>query len=167
MTSEFSRLFALSDASSVTRHVALEASEAQCAALAARFGVLSIKSCTADVAIAPHSSGYHITGYIKGAVEQGCGVTGAPVVGPVEKPLNTLLWTGEIEGDLDMLEEAYQVEEIEPIEGDEFDLGELCAQHFGVAIDPFPRAEGVSFDANVPQKKTNPFSVLAQLKDKA
>jgi uncharacterized metal-binding protein YceD (DUF177 family) len=164
---EFSRPIALSQAHDHAVEEALEALPDECGALAKRFDVRSISSVSAQLHVAPHAQGFCVTGVVTADVVQTCVVTGEAVAAHVEAPINVLLWTQEVEGDLDMLEEAYGVDDIEPIESDDYDLGEMSAQYLALAIDPFPRKKGASLDAILPQRKTNPFSVLSQLKDKA
>lgn len=164
---EFSRMFELADASDRARNMTLAADAGESKALAARFNVKKVTNLAAALTVAPHAKGYLVTGDVEADVEQVCGITSAPVHTHCVSQINVLLWTYEVEGELEMLEDAYEVDNIDPISQTEFDIGELAAQYFGLAIEPFPRAEGASLDAILPQEKANPFSVLAQLKDKA
>lgn len=166
ITPEFSRVFELADASERARELDIAADDAQCAALAKRFQVTKVNTLKANLTLAPHSEGTLVTGHVEGKVEQPCGITGARVDSEVRSDINVLLWTGDVNGDLELLEEAYGVDDIDVIAETSIDVGELAAQYFGLAIDPFPRAEGASLDAILPQERANPFSVLAQLKDK-
>lgn len=164
---EFSRPIALSQAHEHAVEHSLTALPEECTALAERFAVRSIANVSAQLRLAPHAQGFCITGAVVADAIQTCVITGEAVQMQVNAPINVLLWTQEIDGDLDLLEEAYGVDDIEPIDADDYDLGEMAAQYLALAIDPFPRKEGASLDAILPQTKTNPFSVLAQLKDKA
>ena len=56
----------------------------------------------------------------------------------------------------------------EEIDRTRYDLAAPLLEEFSLAIDPYPRAPGVAFDAPVKEKDTkeNPFSVLKSLKSK-
>lgn len=52
----------------------------------------------------------------------------------------------------------------EPLEGDSVDVGELLAQQFGLALDPYPRAPGAEFAAADDSAPARPFAALAALR---
>lgn len=52
----------------------------------------------------------------------------------------------------------------EPLEGDSVDVGELLAQQFGLALDPYPRAPGAAFAAADDPAPARPFAALAALR---
>jgi len=157
----------LSAASEKAQTVVFAANDAQCSALAKRFDLKGLRDFDAKFEVSPHIQGYQIEGTASAEVTQLCVISGADVVSRTTAPINMLLWSAPIDGELDALEEAYQVDEIEPIEDSIYDLGELAAQYLGLAIDPFPRAHGASLNAEVSQNSSSPFSILQQLKDKA
>ena len=77
----------------------------------------------------------------------------------------------EADVDVDALEDGPP----EPVIDDKVDLGEAIAQHLALAIDPYPRAEGVSLAsvmsaledmASEPMTENGPFAALAKLKQK-
>jgi uncharacterized metal-binding protein YceD (DUF177 family) len=58
----------------------------------------------------------------------------------------------------------------EPFEGDTLDLGEIAAEELSLALEPYPRADGVELsDMSDTDRESldrpNPFSVLATLKE--
>jgi uncharacterized metal-binding protein YceD (DUF177 family) len=57
-------------------------------------------------------------------------------------------------------------EELEILADDRLDLGELVTQHFSLALDPYPRKSGVSFDGYRTDKgpPTAAFAALSELK---
>lgn len=167
VTPEFSKIFALSLANDHAETVTLDAGEDARLDLALRFDVRAIASFSATLNVAPHAQGFSVTGAVNAEIVQACVITGDHVPAKLEAPINVLLWTQDVDGDLEMLEEAYGVDNIEQIDSEDYDLGEMCAQYLALAIEPFPRKEGASLDAILPQRRSNPFSVLAQLKDKA
>ncbi|MFC0282982.1 DUF177 domain-containing protein [Camelimonas abortus] len=57
-----------------------------------------------------------------------------------------------------------RVEDIEPIIDDRIDLGALAAEYLSLAIDPWPRRPGASFDWKDPEDGDSPFAALRRLK---
>ncbi len=56
----------------------------------------------------------------------------------------------------------------EEIDSTRFDLAAPLLEEFSLAIDPYPRAPGVAFDApaTTEDPPENPFAVLGKLKEK-
>lgn len=165
--SEFSWVFDLITANEHAVAVSQNASETEMAALAKRFDVRAMEAMEAQLTVTPHALGYHVTGEVGARVHQTCALSGAPLVNTAKARINFLAVSMEIDVDLDSVEEAYEVNEAALVEGHEIDLGELAAQYLALAIDPFARKDGAALDPSVAGEKHNPFSVLAQLKDKA
>ena len=65
---------------------------------------------------------------------------------------------------------AWDEEEIDVLEGESIDLGELVAQTIATAIDPYPRKDGAEFGKapglgdNEDGVRENPFAALRDLK---
>lgn len=163
---EFSRLVRLLPE---VRRVTLEASPEECAALATRFGILGVGSLRADLALVPESGGtVRARGTLDAAVEQACVVTLEPVAQQVQARI-----------DLRILPEGQEPQDEDPDSPDEIesqgglvDLGEAVAEQLALALDPYPRAEGVSLPELDPQEeeeaeaplRPNPFAALAKLR---
>lgn len=170
---EFSRSFEVADLKGQRTEAALEATEAECAALARRFGVDRISNFTAQVVLTPFASGNKVAVKARfGAdVMQACVVT--------LEPLTTRV-TGELIVEFVPAAFIEQGDEVEFAAGDEdppepivdgrIEVGELIAQHLGLEIDPFPRAPGVEFQglnldgAGPEARRPSPFAVLEKLK---
>lgn len=167
MSAEWSVVYDLSAAAETVKVIDIAPDAGELQALAKRFALKQLTKCSAQLTLTPHVQGYQVSGTIGAEVTQSCVVSGVDVPSVLDVPIHILLWQAPVEADLDALEDAYEVDEIEQIEGNEYDLGELCAQYLGLAIDPFVRAEGASLDAAVTQASTSPFSILQGLKDKA
>ncbi len=67
--------------------------------------------------------------------------------------------------------EASSLQDVEPYSGCELNVGDVLFDHFGSALNPYPRAPGAalegSFETNPDQDQTtHPFAELKKLKDK-
>jgi len=136
--SEFVRLLTLDEVGAgVERRIAANAEER--AALAARFDLRALDRLEAALTAAPAPGGVRVTGRIEGDAVQACVTSGEDVPARIDEPVELLflhdLGQGEEielhEGDCDVL----------PIEGRSIDLGEVAAQTFGLALDPYPHAD--------------------------
>ncbi len=127
--------------------VVIEASEAERAALALRFGLGAVESLRAEVVLDAKPRAIRATGRLKAAILQPCAISGEDFPVTIDEPV-----------DLRFVEEnqrpAAEGEEIEleaddcdeiAFTGEMFDLGEAVAQTLGLAIDPY--AEGPDADA--------------------
>jgi uncharacterized metal-binding protein YceD (DUF177 family) len=177
---EFSRLVRVADVPSSGLVKTFAATPAERAALADRLGVLEIRLLEGDVAIRPHGrAGIAIAGTFRAEVAQACVVT----LEPVEQSLSGEFSARYLpEAEAARLHGGNRVEEGELVlsaEGDDppetmedgrIDFGEAVAQHLSLALDPFPRKEGVSIpEINNPEEKSarpSPFAVLKGLRDK-
>ena len=141
---EFSRLVRARP--SPPPRAAIEADEAERAALAARFGVSAIKALRAELTFEPDGGAVEATGTLSAEVMQTCAVSIEDFAVRIEEPLH-LRFVPEVRA-VDPDDEAElpgdEPDEIE-FTGDSFDLGEAVAQTLGLAIDPY--AEGPNADA--------------------
>jgi uncharacterized metal-binding protein YceD (DUF177 family) len=141
---EFSRMVRARP--SPPERIAIEANEAERAALAARFDVVAIRALRAELAFTPDGEAVEARGALTADLVQACAVSGEDFPVRFEEPL-TLRFVREAR-EIDPDEEAElpgdEPDEIE-FTGDSFDLGEAVAQSLGLAIDPF--AEGPGADA--------------------
>jgi hypothetical protein len=117
--------------------VVIEASEAERAALAARFGVSAIERLRASVRLADEGPAIEAEGTLAATVIQPCAISGEDFAQEIAEeiafrfvPAAATVAEGEIELESD------QLDEIE-YEGELFDLGEAVAQSLGLAIDPY------------------------------
>jgi uncharacterized metal-binding protein YceD (DUF177 family) len=147
---EFSRPV---QADSITQREAtevLQASEAERAALAARFGLIALDRLAAKVRLRRVRGGelIRVVGELEAEVVQACVVTLEPVAARLTDSFQALFAPPHlVPKDADEIE-VYLEEEREPpepIENGRIDLGELVAQHLSLALDPYPRAPGAAF----------------------
>lgn len=127
--------------------VVIEASAAERAALAVRFGLGAVESLVATVALEPRPRAIRATGRLTAQVMQPCAISGEDFPVTIDEPVD-LRFVEENQRPPTEDEEielvADDCDEIE-FSGEMFDLGEAVAQTLGLAIDPY--AEGPGADA--------------------
>jgi hypothetical protein len=148
--------------------VTLEATPAECAALAARFGLVAVKWLKAEILLVPDGPTVRATGRLRADVVQSCAVSGDDLAAAIDEPVvlrfvpATSATVGEVEIELD----AATCDEIE-MDGTRFDLGEALAQGLALAIDPFatgPQADAARRKAGLlDENSSGPFAALAGL----
>ena len=144
----------------------LEADAAECAALAARMGLIAVDSLAAEATVRRLSGDalYRVRGRISADVVQACVVTLDPVPGHVEEDFDELYATEGYEPPED--DEEAELPEI--FDGQEIDLGELVAQILLLSLNPYPRAPGAELalknaaDEDVSDRR-RPFEGLAEM----
>ena len=175
---ELSRPFAVDELGFEPVTVTVEASPAECAALAARFDLAALHRLTARLRLRWRQRNRHleISGELEADLTQTCVVT----LDPVEAQLADSFRAEFLRGlttptEVDLLLDPGDDDPPEPLDGPLIDLGELVAQHLSLAIDPYPRAPGVSFDdvqaslnpaTDADALTDSPFGKLAALQEK-
>ncbi|MBJ3776492.1 YceD family protein [Acuticoccus mangrovi] len=147
-------------------HVAIEASEAERAALAEALDLLSLTSLTADLSVSPwRSEGVRVRGTVRGTVSQACVVTLEPVEGVVEEEIDVRLHPDA--GEATQVEvDPEAADPPEALESDVVDVGAIALEHFVLGLDPYPRVPGAAFEeeAEAEEEEPSPFAALAALK---
>ena len=147
--------------------VTLVASAEECAALTARFGLVSIGALEAEVRLTPDGEAIKAAGRLRAAIVQSCAISGEDLPAAIDEPL-ALRFVPPAPVTAEELElDASALDEIS-FEGHAFDLGEAVAQSLALAIDPFavgPDAERVRKEAGLlDEAAAGPFAALAALK---
>ena len=144
---EFSRIVAVERIGTRWQSHAVTACEAERAALARRFALVELPALSAEVRLRRARAGrfVEIDGVLQARVVQNCVVTLDPVAAALDEPFTLLLGpigraapapaTSDLIIDLD---------EPEPLDGDDIDIGELVAQQLSLALDPYPRTAGAA-----------------------
>jgi uncharacterized metal-binding protein YceD (DUF177 family) len=129
--------------------VVIEASEAERAALAVRFGLGAVENLRAEITLDARPRAIRATGRLTAAIMQPCAISGEDFPVAIDEPIDLRFIeqhqqpaTAEDDGEIEL--EADDCDEIE-YTGEMFDLGEAVAQTLGLAIDPY--AEGPNADA--------------------
>lgn len=164
---EFSRLVHVKQID--TRPHSLEANEAERAALARRFGVVSIGRLEAHIELERKGEAVEATGTLDAELVQSCAVSGDDLPVTIHEPLS-LHFVAEdapLAGEEEIELESNELDEI-PYTGTAFDLGEAVAQTLALAIDPYacgPNAEATRKEAGLlDEESAGPFAVLKGLK---
>jgi hypothetical protein len=165
--SEFERMFDSRHLPSAA--VELEASPDECAALAARFGLVAVLRLAAKITLTADGAAVRANGRLYGEIVQGCAVSGEDLAVRIDEPV-ALRFAPEIaalpeEEEIEL--SALECDDIE-LDGTRFDLGEALAQGLALAIDPFatgPEADEARRRAGLlDEGASGPFAALAGLK---
>jgi uncharacterized metal-binding protein YceD (DUF177 family) len=171
---EFSRPVQVSrlDGAPIIREIA--ANEAERAALVERFGLNQLSSLTATVRLSRHGrDDVRLDAEMHAVLEQPCVVTLTPIPVELEEGFSLIYRPGIDDDEADRLAfENPEDEVIEPLAGDFIDIGEAVAQQLSLALDPYPRADGMALPIEIEELvldeaepvKPSPFAVLAGLK---
>lgn len=171
---EFSRPITVDAVSDrpLTKELAANADER--AALARRFGLVSLDRFEAslELRLERGSTAIRVLGRFEADLVQSCVVTLAPVPARLVETVDLLYslgGRGESQGE-EVLIDVDQDDPPETIGPGGLDLGEALAQQLAVALDPYPRAEGADIEALEwsasadAEGDEGPFAALAQLR---
>ncbi|MEA3035420.1 MAG: hypothetical protein QOH04_1182 [Sphingomonadales bacterium] len=175
MTPEFSRPIRLDTLGAEPCRLEIEAGEAERAALAARFGLVSIGRLTAEAALTRAGATVIAAGTLAAEVVQSCVATREPLAATVDEPFRIDFQPQPAAAAPDEAVELGERElDVMFYEGGAIDLGEAVAETLSLSLDPYPRspaAEAALKDAGVKSEEqaraeSSPFAGLAALKDK-
>lgn len=131
--------------------IVIEASAAEQAALAERFGLTAVTALRAEISLEAKATAIRASGRLKAAILQQCAVSGEDFAVQIDEPVDLRFVeaslhpaANEAEIEIEIELEADDCDEI-AYSGEMFDLGEAVAQTLGLAIDPY--AEGPNADA--------------------
>lgn len=166
---EFSRRVAAASIPETPMSIDMAASEPERRALAKRFGLVSLGrlSGRARLARAPARDGSGPAIRVEFGFEaeaiQLCVATLEPT--PAQHAETGLIAEFAAADDPERADADIAFDGVdppEPLRGGAVDLGELLAQHLGLALDPYPRAPGAEFAAPPPEgPRPGPFAELA------
>ena len=161
MTPEFSRPYRAHDVGGMVRQQAIEADAGEREALAARFALVDLERLTAALELRRDAAGIRVTGQVHASGHQACVATAEPVPFLLTETVSLLLTEARPEGD--EIELGAIDLEVEVLDGDVIDMGEIAAQALALALDPYPRstapAPGVISEEQA-RVVSSPFSVL-------
>lgn len=137
---------------------AIDANEKERKALAARFDLPGIETLHADLRLETKQGGdwVEVSGRISSKLQQSCVVTAEPVDAEIDEEFFTEY---KRSGPVDEEDDA------EFLESNQLDIGEVVAQYFYMALDPFPRKKSLSSGENAPDTH-RPFQALFSKLDK-
>ncbi|WP_428487665.1 YceD family protein [Rhodopila sp.] len=161
MTSEFHRPVAFDRVGAHGLDVTVDATAAECAALAERMGIPGVHavSCVFHLTRERHDA-VAARGHLRAVVTQTCILSLEDFQHSVEEVFQVrFVPADQVSDDIDP-----QADDEIPVEGNVIDLGEAAAEQLGLALDPYPRMPG----ADVPEAETaaepHPFAALAGLR---
>ncbi|MDB5694240.1 MAG: hypothetical protein JWO81_3303 [Alphaproteobacteria bacterium] len=174
MNPEFSRIWRVDTLGAAPRAVAIEADEAERAALAGRFGLVAIGRLEAEAALSREGETVTAAGILRAAVTQSCVATAEPVEARIETPFRIEFRPPPETGAEDEIELGEAELDVIFYDGAAIDLGEAAAETLSLSLDPWPRAPGAEAalraagvkDEEQAVRESSPFAVLQGLKDK-
>lgn len=160
-TPEFSRPLRAHEVGGTPRRLALEADAGERAALCARFGLLALDTLTASLEVRREAAGIRVTGSVTARGAQPCVASAEPVPFRIKERIALLLTDAAPDGG--EIELASDDLDVEILDGDVIDAGEIAAQALALGLDPYPRLPGtvagiLSEDEAVQAR--SPFAVL-------
>jgi uncharacterized metal-binding protein YceD (DUF177 family) len=169
----WSRRLALDEVPEGGLHVDLAADAATRAALAQAAGLRDLPRLEAALDVSRHGrAGLRVEGEMSATVGQTCVVSLEPIEQEIREPIDLVFASSPGPAALadDKGEATMRFGDAEPPEllaGGEVDLGAIVAEFLMLSIDPYPRKEGVQFDAPPRQEEgagPKPFAALAALR---
>jgi uncharacterized metal-binding protein YceD (DUF177 family) len=160
---EFSRPVPLARLGTEPFRQEISATVAERAALARRFGLVSLDRLDAVVELVRQSEGtVLLSAEFEAAFEQTCTVTLDPFSSVVAERFALLYGPSDAEdtaADIVGDEVAF-----EPLASDRIDIGEAVAQEFSLALPPFPRSPDAAVEiAPTAEDEAGPFAALSRL----
>lgn len=166
-TPEFSRLISIEGITpDKLRKESVEATPEECAALVARFDLRALSGLKAKLRIRRVAGGdtVQVAGDFEADVVQGCVVSLHDVPSRVIGSFETFFTENPVSRDDLEFSEDDGADAAEMVSNGMIDLGEMVSQYLALELDPYPRAPGVNFAAQLAKiggtTKHNPFLVL-------
>ena len=148
VTPEFSRpvrIDALPN-SGLVQHI--QAHDEEKARLAERFGIPAIHTLEAHITLRPgrNKGSIEVSGQLTGQITQSCVVTSVPLQANVKESFSLLF----LPESSDTPEDPEDLDQPEFFQGNQIDIGELTAQYFYLALNPYPRSNDECLHEQVP-----------------
>ncbi|MCZ6605625.1 MAG: DUF177 domain-containing protein, partial [Alphaproteobacteria bacterium] len=173
---EVSRPVLVADITSDAATHVVQATDREMSALAQRLELFGLAKFTAELALARVRGGeILVAGRVRARVTQTCIVTLGEVEGEIDETFELKFTPDTSSPPADMVISGTHEDPPEPLDGETIDIGEIAAQQLSLALDPYPRAPGVDFEAidagpeaggQTAEKPavSGPFAALARLK---
>jgi uncharacterized metal-binding protein YceD (DUF177 family) len=160
MVQEFPRPMTLDRIGAQGLTMTIDATEAECAALAERMGLPAVYAVSCGFRLVRESRDKVLAhGHLRARVVRTCVISLEDFETEVEDRFDVrFVPSGEEDEDVD----PDSVDEI-PFEGNMIDLGEAAAEQLGLALDPYPRMPGVEMPEVEDDPEPHPFAVLRKL----
>lgn len=160
MTPEFHRPLSLDRIGQLGLDYTVEATPAECSALAARMGLPAVLAMSCVFHLIREGRDIVLArGVLSARVTQICVVSLEVFDSSVEEVFQVrFVPVGEESDDIDP-ESADEI----PFEGNHIDPGEAAAEQLGLALDPYPRMPGVEMPEAEEDPEPHPFAALRRL----
>lgn len=89
---------------------------------------------------------FELTGNVVAEIIQNCVVSLEPIKVDLQQSINLLLVPADSQSLSRDADDDPEARDVEIIEGDGIDLGQLAYEHLVIGIDPYPRAGGLAFE---------------------
>jgi len=140
--------------------VVVEATQAECDALATDFGIPALRDLVGRFRLSGSLTALRVTGHVEAKATQVCTVSLEPFEGPVREEVDVEFTNGDIL----VGTEAENVELPDPIVNGRVDFGVLTAEFLALGLDPYPRKPGIGFEPVTVGEDANPFAALGKLR---
>ena len=138
----------------------IAATDAECAALAARMGIEAILSLSCAFTFTPEAGGViAATAELRARIRQICVVTLEPFDADLADSADVRFVPEDMEG----LEDDPEAPDEIPYAGAVLELGEAAAEQLALALEPYPRSPGAVLP-EVSDAPAHPFAALRRLK---
>jgi uncharacterized metal-binding protein YceD (DUF177 family) len=161
MTSEMPRPVSLDRIGAHGLDVTVEATAAECLALAGRMKLPAVHALTCVFHLIRETRDVVAArGHLKATVTQTCVLSLEDFQAPVEEVFQVrFVPAGDETDDIDP-----EADDEIPYEGNVIDLGEAAAEQLGLALDPYPRMPGAALPDAGDLAAPQPFAALAGLR---
>jgi uncharacterized metal-binding protein YceD (DUF177 family) len=152
----------------------IQASPAECAAVATLGGLLGVSALKASLLLTPMGQGnVHVVGSVQGRVGQSCVVTLEPIESDLDEAIDLMFappsqireLAESVDEDIESDQET--PDPPEPIEHGLIDLGKLATDALFLGLNPYPRKPDAVFEVaeTPPDPGDHPFAALKALKE--
>ena len=177
---EFSRPVDVTSFGAKGRNFKFQAEEDERCALASRYSVLSVDELAVECKITPTRKGsFKLDARFNANIKQSCGISLDPVEDKISSKFTLILQQSVQRAvkETPEIDFSPDEEDVEYLESNMVDVGEMIAQHLSLEIDPYPRKKNVTGeelgekivkeeDVVFEEEKKNPFAILKSLKHK-
>lgn len=173
----FSYLVKVGHISANPVEVKIAADADECRALARLWEIVDVKSFSAELQIQRwKKDGVRLKGRVRTDIVQSCVVTLDPVETQIDEPIDAIfvpegskLARNPVVEAGEMLLDPDGPDSPEIFHGDTIDAGVVAAEYAAMAIDPYPRKEGINFaghteSTEADDRKPSPFAALKDWK---
>ncbi|PZU56751.1 MAG: hypothetical protein DI547_15500 [Sphingobium sp.] len=168
---EFSRVVRLDRIGRSESMVSLAADEGERAALAKRFGLLTLDRLEADYILTQEDGALVARGRLRADAAQPCVASGEPVPERIDAPFAVRFLPESAEPQEDEI--ALDADDCDTVfySGESIDIGEAVAETLSLSLDPYPRAPGADAYLRergvMTEEQAGPFAALLALQEKA